>query len=146
MKKVSKKVLMVSIFLLINMVFLDFVKAETYNNYDGNAIVSCGNGYITNIPSLIPNIVKIAYIIIQIAVPIVLIVMGMLDLFKGITAQKEDEIKKGQQMLIKRLISAALIFFVFAIVKFVVSFVADGNGSKILECADCFISGVCDKK
>jgi len=64
----------------------------------------------------------------------------MLDLFKGITAQKEDEIKKGQNLFIKRLISAAIIFFVISIVQLLVSFVAGDEG--IMTCANCFINGV----
>jgi hypothetical protein len=79
-----------------------------------------------------------------VAVPVVLVIMGSLDLFKGISAQKEDDIKKGRQMFVKRLIAAALVFFVFVIVKLVVGFAADGTGSKIMNCAQCFIEGKCD--
>ncbi len=146
MKKSRKKVLICLLILLINVVFIDFVQADTYNNYDKNAVVSCGDNLLTNIPSLIPQVIKIVYIAIQIAVPIVLVIMGMLDLFKAISAQKDDDIKKAQQIFIKRLISAALVFFVFVVVKFVISLVADNNGSRILECADCFISGECSNK
>ena len=90
----------------------------------------------------IANIVHTIILIIQIAVPVVLVIMGMLDLFKGITAQKEDEIKKGQQMLIKRLITAVLVFFIVAIVKLLISFAAgQGESKNILTCADCFLNG-----
>ena len=89
----------------------------------------------------IANTVATAILIIQIAVPIVLVVFGMLDLFKGITAQKEEEIKKGQQLLIKRLITAAIVFFVIAIVKLLISLVADSNGEGIIDCANCFLKG-----
>ena len=78
----------------------------------------------------------------QIGVPIVLVVLGMLDLTKSITNEKEDEIKKNQKIFVKRLISAALIFFVFAVVKFLISLIADSSDDKIkiLDCAECFIS------
>jgi len=137
------------IFLIITtvFVFLFIVSpafAETYNNYDPYAMISCGKGMVDNIPSLIPSVVSVVYIIIQVAVPVVLVIMGTLDLFKGLSAQKEDDIKKGQQMFVKRLISAALVFFVFVIVKVVISFVADGTGLKIMECAQCFIENKCD--
>lgn len=88
----------------------------------------------------IPNIVHTIILVIKIAVPIVLVIMGMLDLFKGITAQKEDEIKKGQGMFIKRLIAAAIIFFVISIVQMLISFVAGDEG--VMSCANCFINGV----
>lgn len=80
-------------------------------------------------------------LIIQIAVPVILVIFGMMDLMKGVMAQKEDEIKKGQQMFIKRLVAAAIIFFVVAIVKLIFTFVADDKGGNMLDCANCFING-----
>ena len=136
-----KKVLNFSLFLLINVIFIDIVGAETYNNYT-SATVSCGD--ITGIPAMLPKVISILYTIIQIAVPVVLIIMGMLDLFKGVTASKEDEIKKGQQTFIKRLIAAAIVFFVFIIVKFFISFVARDNTSNIIDCTECIINNDCN--
>lgn len=138
-----KKVLNILLIVLINLIFIDIVGAETYNNYSP-ATVSCGGGLLTSIPNAVPKVVSIVYTIIQIAIPVILVVMGTLDLFKGITAQKEDEMKKGQQMFVKRLIAAALIFFVFVIVKVIISFVADGSSVAIMECAECFINNNCD--
>ncbi len=103
--------------------------------------VSCGN--VTDIPKIIPKLTSLAIAIVQIAVPIILVIMGSLDLFKGITAGKEDEIKKGQQLFVKRLIVGAIIFFVVVIVKFLVSVVADTNVNNIVDCIDCFISNDC---
>ena len=144
-----KKILILIIFVLMLFASVNSVLAETYDNIDINGITSCGNGMIDNIPTVIPKVVSIAYTLIHVAVPVVLVIMGSLDLFKGITAQKDDDIKKGQQMFIKRLIAAALIFFVFAIVKLVISVATDKNvdkTDKIMECANCFINNVCDKK
>lgn len=138
-----KKVLNVCLILLINLIFIDIVGAETYNNYT-NSTVSCGSNMLTNIPQALPKVISIAYTLIQIAVPVILVVLGTLDLFKGITASKEDEIKKGQAMFVKRLIAAALVFFVFVIVKLIISFAADGNGNNIMDCAECFIKNECD--
>ena len=132
------------LFLCMFFVGISFVSAETYNNIDADALLSCGNGMMNDIPSLIPKVISIAYTIIQIAVPVVLVIMGSLDLFKGLTASKEDDIKKGQQMFIKRLIAAALVFFAFVIAKILISVVADGTGADILECTECFIENDCD--
>ena len=139
-----KKTFMVALIFAASLLFLGSVSADTYNNYS-NSVVSCGDGLVSKIPSIIPQVVSIAYTIIQIAVPVVLVVIGTLDLFKGITAQKEDEIKKGQQMFIKRLISAAIVFFVFAIVKIIISFAADDPNGKIMQCTECFIKNKCDE-
>lgn len=103
--------------------------------------VSCGN--VTDIPKIMPKLTSLAITIVQIAVPVILVLMGSLDLFKGITAGKEDEMKKGQQMFIKRLIVGAVIFFIVVIVKFLVSVVADTNVNNIVDCIDCFVSNDC---
>ena len=137
----SKKMLNICLIILISLVFIDIVSAETYNNYVESTPISCGNGYLTGIPPFLPKVLNIVYTLIFVAVPIVLVVLGTFDLFKGVSASKEDDIKKGQQMFIKRLISAAIIFFLFIIVKLVVSFVADD--SRIIDCADCLINNNC---
>ena len=87
----------------------------------------------------IANTVHIIILAIQIAVPVLLVIFGMLDLAKSIIAQKEDEIKKGRQTFIKRLLSAAIVFFVIAVVKFLIGFVAD-NGEGIMASANCFLN------
>lgn len=142
MNKCRKKIFFISLILLLNIVVIDNIVAETYNNYS-DSFVSCGNNLVTNIPSLIPKVISIIYTIIQVVVPVVLVIFGMLDLFKGITAGKEDDIKKGQQMFIKRIIAAAIVFFVFVFIKLLISFVAEGNGNEIMDCAECFIKNSC---
>ena len=138
MKKVNlKKILPYLIIVLILLINIDVVSAATVK-------VTCGN--ITGIPKKIPILISDIIKIVQVVVPIILIIMGSLDLFKGITAQKEDEMKKGQQLFIKRLILGAIIFFVVVIVKFIISLVADTSSSNIVECIDCFISGECKEE
>jgi hypothetical protein len=114
----------------------------TFNSIQNSSKVSCGN--ITGIPKKIPELTSLAITIVHVAVPVILVIMGSLDLFKGITAQKEDEIKKGQQVFVKRLILAALIFFVVVIVKLLISVVADSSNDNISSCIDCFISNDCN--
>lgn len=105
---------------------------------------------ITGCSAALPNVQideKLTYTvhtiitIIKILVPILLVVFGSIDLVKGMVAQKEDEIKKGQHMLVKRLITGALVFFVISIVQLVISFVSNSNDSKEMwDCVDCFIN------
>jgi hypothetical protein len=71
------------------------------------------------------GIVKAVLQIIQIVIPIGLIVWGTLDLGKAVIASKEDDIKKAQQLLIKRAITAVLVFLVSAIVMFLMGFVGN---------------------
>ena len=119
---------------------------------DSDSYKSCGKNLlgqplITEIPSQIPKITHIAYNIIQILVPVLLVLFCSIDLVKAVVAGKEDDIKKNQTVLIKRLIAAVLVFFVFAVVKFVVSISSDNglfNNNRIIKCADCFLSEVCE--
>lgn len=108
-------------------------------------ISSCDSVISTTvlIDEKIPNTVSIVVNVIKIVVPILLVVFGMIDLMKGVTSQKEDEIKKGQQLFIKRLISGAIVFFVFVFVQLIISFVAGSQNENIMTCVDCFINGEC---
>lgn len=91
------------------------------------------------IPGQIAHIIALAVTLIQIFVPILLIIWGMLDLGKAVMAQKDDEIKKGQQTFVKRIVAAAVVFFVVVIVRLVVSLVAGGNGTGITACINAIL-------
>lgn len=139
----KKRIFIIVLILLINLIFIDFVGAEVYDNYTSTT-VSCGNQLVEHVPSALPKVISILYNILQVAVPILLVIMGSIDLSKGITAGKEDEMKKGQQLFIKRLIAGVLVFLVFIVVKLVISLVAndeksDNKATRILQCTECFI-------
>ena len=92
----------------------------------------------------IANTVHTVILVIQIAIPVLLVIFGMIDLFKAVIASKEEEIKKGRQTFLKRLLVAVIVFFVIAIVKFIISFVADDEEEPdIMTCAECFLTGDC---
>lgn len=130
MKK--KKLLFIFMIFVCLFTFIPNVNAE---NFTCSAF-----GSDVYIDKHLAQITKYVILILQIVAPIILVIMGMIDLMKGITSQKEDEIKKGQHLLIKRLIQAIIIFFVFAIVKFLVSVVSQ-NSSSVIDCVNCFIDG-----
>lgn len=48
----------------------------------------------------------------RIIVPILVIVLGMIDLAKAVVASKEDEMKKAQATFVKRLIIGVAFFFI----------------------------------
>lgn len=56
------------------------------------------------------------YPIIQIGIPIILIVMGSIDLGKAVLSSDDKEIKGATSKLIKRAIAAVAVFFVSTIV------------------------------
>lgn len=101
--------------------------------------------YDFNIPGKLIDIVSKIILVLKFGVPILLIIFGMLDLGKAVIASKEDEIKKGQQMFIKRLIAAVIVFFVITVVQLVVNLATDndtGENKNIWDCVDVFIKGV----
>jgi len=89
----------------------------------------------------ISNLTSGAVFAIQVFVPIALIIMGMVDMGKAVMQQKEDDIKKAQQVFVTRLSAAAITFLVITVVKLVVGIVAGNNQSSLWECIDIFISG-----
>lgn len=105
--------------------------------------VTCGNFENFWFDSMIPQLTSTAYNLIKIGIPIILVFLGMLDLGKAVMAQKEDEIKKSQQLFVKRLISAVLVFLVLFIVQIVIGLVAGDSSSGITGCIDCFLSNKC---
>ena len=103
---------------------------------------------IDNVCGAIDNnlagLIHTAIVIIKFAIPILLIIFGMLDLGKGVVASKEDEIKSGQHMFIKRLISAVLVFFVVTVVQLLVGMADDKNDtdeSDAWKCANMLMNG-----
>ena len=105
--------------------------------------VMCGN--IGTFNRKIPEITSWIVTIIEIVVPVILTIIGAIDFVKAIISSKEDEIKKGQQVFIRRLITAVIIFFIVAITKLIVSVVSSGSteSKNIINCIDCFISNKC---
>lgn len=99
------------------------------------------SGICSMIDSDLVHFIHSIVVLIKIAVPVVLVIFGMLDFMKGVIASKEDEIKKGQQIFIKRLIAGAIVFFVITIVQLVMSFVSNDDNS-IWACANQILNGI----
>ena len=100
--------------------------------------VPCG-GFNNPIPFKLVYVIHLIIMLIQFGVPLLLIIFGMLDLGKAVIASKEDEIKKGQQMFIKRLVAAVIVFFVVAVVKLVVGLAAD-DSDNIVGCINSIVN------
>ena len=104
-------------------------------------------GITTGIPKQIVDIIALIYDVIRIGVPLILILVGMFDMGKAITQQKEDEIKKAQGLLVKKAITAALVFLMLSIVSLVFGIVApkdDLNNQNIWNCVDALLNGKCN--
>ena len=122
---------------------LDGVIGNSNVDLSWNDKIQCGD---FKVPYIFVSIVNSVITIIKIAVPIIIIILGSLDLLKAVMAQKDDEIKKGQQTFIKRLIVGVVVFLVFAIVQMVIGLVApkkDSANINMWNCVDCFVNGDC---
>lgn len=96
---------------------------------------------LSQIIILLGNIIRL----LQWIIPMGLILFGLLDLGKAVIAGKEDEMKKAQGTLIKRVVYAVAVFLVVTIVYFVMGMVGstewktcwntyvDNNGSTEVE-------------
>lgn len=102
--------------------------------------VTCGS---LNLDSALPAAVSTIIGLIKIFVPILVVLFGLIDLGKAVTQQKEDDIKKSQGLLIKRIILAAVVFFVVSLVNFVAGIVG-GTDEENWGCFDCFVNGDCN--
>jgi hypothetical protein len=91
---------------------------------------------------VIPTLTSTIVTIVQWVIPVILIVLGMIDLGKAVTSNDEKQMKEAQKTLIKRVIYAVLVLFIVAIVRFVFSALAPDDNSKksVSGCINCFIN------
>lgn len=75
----------------------------------------------------IVSVIKGVFNILKIGIPIVLILMGAVDLGKAVIASDDKEIKGATGKLIKRAIAAVAVFFAVTIVDVVMGLVAKGD-------------------
>jgi WD40 repeat protein len=82
--------------------------------------VSCGND--RRLPLALANIVSTFMTIIKVAVPILLVIGGMISFFKAtMSSNVEEDLKKSKNKLVNSIIAAVVIFFVISIINFAVS-------------------------
>ncbi|MGN0993039.1 MAG: hypothetical protein ACI4PE_03880, partial [Bacilli bacterium] len=80
---------------------------------------------------------EIVYII-RIVIPVIIILLGTIDLGKAVMAGEDKKIKEAQKAFIKRLIYGVAVFFIFTFVKIVFGLLGvetDQGDTKI--CWDC---------
>lgn len=106
--------------------------------FDTKATYGCGNLDL-EFSGMIPYVINIVITIVKFIVPILLVIFGMIDFLKSVTASKEDEIKKGRQTFISRVIAAVIVFFIVQIVQLIVNFASQGDDN-VVGCFSCFIN------
>ncbi len=89
------------------------------------------------------RIVGVVYKGIQIIVPILLIIVGMLDFAKAVTEKNEDKIKEAQKKLISKAVAAVCVFLVTVIVGVLMTLVGNEEYKKCLPCVTHPFSQTC---
>lgn len=102
---------------------------------------SAGDKEVIRFHKNLPTFTSRMYDLLKILTPVIIIITGMLDIIKAVTAQKEDEMKKAQKKFVNRLIAGSVVFLVFVIVEFVITFVAESETTDAMNCVNCFING-----
>lgn len=78
----------------------------------------------------------------KIAIPLLLIIFGMIDLGKAVIASDDKEIKNATTKLMKRAIAAVVIFFIPTLVGFIFSIVGGFSDVKNTYnyCKECIVN------
>lgn len=76
--------------------------------------------------------------VLQIVIPVIIILLGTIDLGKAVMAGDDKKIKESQKMLIMRLVYGVAIFFVVVIVRVVFGLVGDKANPTSNSSAVCF--------
>lgn len=100
----------------------------------------CGGTYF---PTGVATLVRNLYNLIKLLVPVVIIIVGMVDLLRAVMASDEKKMEESKSRLIKKLIAGVTIFLLFAIVQFVFKNLLGHNGalsSSMFDCVTYFIS------
>jgi predicted anti-sigma-YlaC factor YlaD len=69
------------------------------------------------------KVLRIALSVLQIAIPIILLLFGAIDLGKAVMAGDEKEIKSATSTLVKRAIAALAVFLLFMVVSTITGWV-----------------------
>lgn len=88
------------------------------------------NGFCTDSAN-IWQVVGYVLLVFKIVIPIILIILGMLDLGKAVVASKDDEIKKSMKSLMFRAIAAVAIFFIPTLIGIVLGLVSNFSDKEV---------------
>ena len=117
------------------MIFLDLVC-----NYCKSALSIPDTA--SGLPYQLCAIVSMIYTAIKIAVPLILVIVGMIDMAKAMTSKDEAEIKKAQNLLVRKAVTAALVFFIISLVALLFNVISDdGESEDMWSCINAFLNG-----
>lgn len=75
------------------------------------------------------QVVGYVLLVFKIVIPILVIILGMIDLGKAVVSGKDDEVKKNIKSLMWRAIAAVIIFFIPTLVSLIMGLVSNFSDS-----------------
>ena len=98
----------------------------------GNSVKEiCDNSDFSTLVNVINTVINL----IRIGIPVILIIMGSVDLGKAVMQSKEEDIKKAQSLLIKKAIAAVVVFLLATIIKLILKLIGNaGDSESVLTC------------
>ena len=135
MKK--KKMLFIALFILL-------IKIEPVS---AMKVINCGG--LNEVPYVPLRFVGRVINIIKVVTPIVLIIMGMVDMARATTANSEKDMDASRKRFMKRIVYAVMVFFVISVVQLLFSILKTSvfkNENNLLGCMTCVLGGECDTK
>ena len=89
------------------------------------------------------QLIGVALLIFKIVIPIILIILGMIDLGKAVVSSDDKAISKSTKSLAMRIVAAIIIFFIPSIISFVFSIIGTFNDDvkdDFEVCKKCIVS------
>ena len=128
--------------LFMVMVIVLMTGCETIDTVDFNEdCVLCGDE--TYFPAYLVKLVANIIGFIQVMVPVIIILVGMIELFKAVIASDEKKMSESKDSLIRKIIAGVMIYLVIAVIQFAFTAVpnfTDGD-IDVMECMSYFING-----
>ena len=124
---------------IISLISIDYVSAME--------VVNCGG--LGSVPYVMIRFINRIVNIIKVIVPVILIIMGMIDMAKATTASDEKQMQTSRKMFIKRIIYAVMVLFVVSIVQLLFTILQTSVFQKennLLGCVSCVIGNDCDSE
>lgn len=122
--------------MLIYTIFISLISTSVF----ARECFTCGGTYF---PTAIATLVRNLYNLVKLLVPVLIIIMGMVDLLKAVMASDEKKMEESKPKLIKKLIAGVVIFLIFTIVQFVFKNLLGHNGlfsKSMFDCVNYFIA------
>ncbi len=135
--KKSYKIIFIIYFIILGIIV--FTNHDLTNLATKLEYVSCGSA--SKIPKPVPQLTTMAYTILIVGAPLVLIIFSIVDIVKAIMSGNADDIMKARNKLFKKFIITAVIFLVSGIVQFVLTKVTsnDEDQNSMTACLKCFL-------